>query len=124
MSRPIFSSSSETRSPSTQVEDTQDHERRDQRIAESDAYRERLRAELAGIAVDETVGAGGVDRDSREEAGGDRAPGAADAVHADYVQRVVEVQAVAHLDGQVTEYTSADADGDEPAQRRRSRTRA
>src|SRR3989442_1502470 len=48
-----------------------------------------LRPQLAGIAEEEAVGAVGVHRFRRPQPGRDGAPGPADTVHADHVERVV-----------------------------------
>jgi hypothetical protein len=96
--------------PEDQVQDTEDHERRYERVAKGNADRERLRAKLARVAVDQAIGAGCIHRDSRENAGGYHAPGAAYAMHADDVQRVVEMETVAHQDSQVAEGARTDSD--------------
>ncbi len=54
-----------------------------------------------------------VDREGdAEDAGREGAPGAADAVHADHVQRVVQADLGAQPDGEVAERAGADADGE------------
>src|SRR5437899_231894 len=64
------------------VDDLQDHVRHRRGQRDGREHRQQLRPELAGIAVEQAVGAPAVDRLPGKEAGGERAPGAAHAVHA------------------------------------------
>ena len=57
---------------------------------------DQLYPELAGVAVEEAVVAVGVDSGSRKQAGGQGAPGAADAVHPEGVQGIVIAQLRLH----------------------------
>src|SRR5207248_7204411 len=72
----------------------------------------RLDPELSGIPVGETVLRAAVDRDGREDAGRERAPGTADAVDAEDVERVVDLEALGELDRGVAEDACAEPDED------------
>src|SRR3954469_25130286 len=71
------------------VDHLDDDERHGSGEQDGRAHGEELRPELRGVAVEEAVAAGAVDRLPREQSGGESAPDAADAVDADHVERVV-----------------------------------
>ena len=76
--------------PHRHVEDFEQHAGDRGRVDPGRHHRDELRAEERGVAEEEAVGAGGVDRFLREQAGHERAERAAGAVHAEDVQRVVD----------------------------------
>src|SRR3990172_9540709 len=77
-----------------------------------DQHRFDLDEELAGIAEEEAVGPRRVDRLGSKQAGGQRAPRAADTVHAHHVERVVVTQFALDDAGEVAEGPRADTDPD------------
>src|SRR5438477_3908276 len=94
------------------IDELQDHERHDRRVDDRRGHRDCLDAELPGVAVDEPVLRAAVDRDGREDAGRERAPRAADAVHPEHVERVVDLEALGELDRGVAEDAGPESDED------------
>src|SRR5438552_6778358 len=94
------------------VDELQDHERHHGRVDDRRGHRDRLDAELSWVAVREPVLSAAVDRYGREDAGRERAPGAADAVDAEDVERIVDLEALRELDRGVAEDAGSESDQD------------
>ena len=101
-----------------ELDDLDDHERRDRRVGDRRADGDELGDQLAGVAVDQARE--GVDRGRREDAGRDRAERAADAVDGEDVERVVDPKPLAQERRAVAQ--PADGEADERPRRRRSRS--
>src|SRR5207237_8581830 len=91
------------------VDELQDHERHHGRVDDRRGHRDRLDAELSWVAVREPVLSAAVDRYGREDAGRERAPGAANAVDAEDVERIVDLGALRDLDRGAAQPAAADA---------------
>ena len=75
-----------------QVDDLEQHKRAHSGERQGCRDRHDLLAELGGVAVEQAVRAGAVDRELGEQAGRQRAPDAADAVDGEDVERVVDAE--------------------------------
>src|SRR5439155_2292265 len=73
---------------------------------------DRLHSELRRVAEGEAVGRARVHRHGGEDAGRERTPHAADAVHAEDVESVVDLQSLRELDPDVTEGAGSETDED------------
>jgi hypothetical protein len=74
-----------------EIDDLDDHERRDRGVGEGRADGDELGRELLGIPL-EQPGVGLLDGGGGEHAGRDRPEHAPDAVHGEHVQRVVDLE--------------------------------
>src|SRR5436190_14670919 len=98
--------------PDEDIDELQDHERHDRRVEDRGADGDRLDAELSRVAGEEAVLRGAVHGDRREDARGDRAPRAADAVHSEDIERVVDAEPLRELDRGVAEDSGAESNED------------
>ena len=125
---PISSLSGRDPDPEDEVDDLDDHERGDDGVGDRRPDRDELGDELLAIALDQAR-VGGLDGGGGEDAGGDGAEHAADAVDGEDVERVVDLEPRAQERRAVAQAADDEADdqraaGVDEAGRRRDRDEA
>src|SRR5258706_16022485 len=98
--------------PHEDIDELEDHEGHDRGVRDRGEDSDRLDPELLRVAEGQSVFPGRVHRDGGEDAGGKRAPHAADAVDAEDVEGVVHLEPPGQLDPDVAERAGSETDED------------